>query len=68
MELQDEERIVLYYGEWALFEDVRYPWAENGKELYNLGKNMHSENEEYHDAFNLTCLVNIVDYIIQMPP
>lgn len=55
----DEERIVFYSGERTSFEDIKTLKVEKAKEVYILGEDMHTENEQDHDAYNMNCLEHI---------
>ena len=63
LDREDEKRVVFYYGDRALEEDVQDLHLEKAKEVYILGEDMHSENEEDHDAFNMSCLEHIAKYM-----
>ena len=58
----DEERIVFYSGERTSFEDIKALKLEKAIEVYILGEDMHSENEQDHDAYNMNCLEHIHKY------
>lgn len=58
-----EARIVYYHGERTSSDDIKRLRLEDAKEVYVLGEDMHYENEEDHDAFNMTCLEHISQYI-----
>ena len=63
LERSEEERVVFYYGDRALNEDVKTLHLEKAKEVYILGEDMHYENEEDHDAYNVSCLEHIARYM-----
>ena len=67
LEREDEDRVVFYYGDRALEEDIQYLRLEYAKEVYVLGEDMHSENEEDHDAYNMSCLEHIAQYMREHP-
>lgn len=56
---EDEKKIVYYHGERTSREDVERLRLKDAKVIYVLGEDMHSENEEDHDAFNMACLEHI---------
>lgn len=62
LDRDDEEKIVFYYGERTSSEDIADLRLEKAREVYILGEDMHSENEEDHDSFNMTCLELISQY------
>lgn len=62
LDREDEERIVFYYGERASSEDIADLKLEKAREVYILGEDMHSENEEDHDSFNMSCLELVSQY------
>ena len=57
-----EERVVFYFGERTLYEDIRNLNLEKAKEVYILGEEMDDEREQDHDSFNMTCLQLISRY------
>ena len=63
LERDEEDRVVFYYGDRNLGEDVNALHLENAKEVYILGEDMHFENEEDHDAYNISCLEHISKYM-----
>lgn len=65
LELNEEKRVVFYYGDRALNEDVKSLHLEKAKEVYILGEDMHYENEEDHDAYNVSCLEHIARYMYE---
>ena len=65
LELDEEKRVVFYYGDRALNEDVITLHLEKAKEVYILGEDMHYENEEDHDAYNISCLEHIAKYMCE---
>lgn len=62
LEKAEESKIVFYFGERTLYEDISNLKVENAKEVYILGENMEYENELDHDSFNMTCLELIAKY------
>jgi formylglycine-generating enzyme required for sulfatase activity len=58
----DEERIIFYNGERTSYEDIKALKLEKAVEVYILGENMQSENEQDHDAYNMNCLEHIHKY------
>ena len=62
LERKEEEKIVFYYGERTLYEDITDLHVEKAKEVYILGENIGYENEKDHDSFNMTCLELISKY------
>lgn len=67
LEREDEERVVFYYGDRALEEDIQDLHLEKAREVYILGEDMHNENEDDHDAFNMSCLEHISQYMQEHP-
>ncbi|MBQ7280962.1 MAG: SUMF1/EgtB/PvdO family nonheme iron enzyme [Bacteroidales bacterium] len=63
LERDDEKRVVFYYGDRALEEDVKALQLEKAREVYILGEDMRSENEQDHDAYNISCLEHISKYM-----
>ncbi len=63
LDREDEERIVFYSGERTSYEDIKALKLEKAIEVYILGEDMHSENEQDHDAYNMNCLEHIHKYI-----
>lgn len=63
LEKVEEKKVVFYYGDRALNEDVKSLHLEKAIEVYILGEDMHYENEEDHDAYNVACLEHIAKYI-----
>ena len=62
LDREDEERVVFYFGERTSNEDIGDLKLEKAREVYILGEDMHSENEEDHDSFNMSCLELISQY------
>lgn len=58
----DEERVVFYFGERTVYEDICDLRLENAREVYILGEDMESENEQDHDSYNMKCLELISQY------
>lgn len=58
----DEERVVFYFGERTVYEDICDLRLENAREVYILGEDMESENEQDHDSCNMKCLELISQY------
>lgn len=58
----DEERVVFYFGERTVYEDICDLRLENAREVYILGEDMESENEPDHDSYNMKCLELISQY------
>lgn len=63
LEKTEEGKVVFYFGDRALNEDVLTLHLEKAKEVYILGEDMHYENEEDHDAYNVSCLEHIARYM-----
>lgn len=63
MEDELEDRIVFYAGERTSAEDVAKLHLEKAIEVYILGEDMRFENEEDHDAFNMSCLEHVSQYM-----
>lgn len=63
LEKAEEGKIVFYFGDRALNEDVLTLHLEKAKEVYILGEDMRYENEEDHDAYNVSCLEHIARYM-----
>ena len=63
---EEEERVVFYYGERTLYEDIVDLSLQNAREVYILGENMGSENEQDHDSFNMKCLELISQYCMSI--
>lgn len=63
LEKAEEGKVVFYFGDRALNEDVITLHLEKAKEVYILGEDMHYENEEDHDAYNISCLEHIARYM-----
>lgn len=63
LERKDEGRVVFYYGDRALEEDVKDIRLERAREVYILGEDVYYENEEDHDAYNISCLEHIAAYM-----
>lgn len=59
---KEEDKVVFYYAERTSHEDIKILKLDKAVEIYVLGENIHFENEEDHDAFNITCLENISVY------
>lgn len=59
----EEERLVFYSGERTSWEDIKQLQIEKAIEVYVLGEDMHCENEEDHDAYNMSCVEQIGDYM-----
>lgn len=64
---EEEKRIVYYHGERTSNDDINNLRLKNAEEVYVLGEDMHYENEEDHDAFNMSCLEHIAKYIQNNP-
>lgn len=62
LDREDEERVVFYYGERTLYEDIVDLQLKNAREVYILGEDMGSENEQDHDSFNMKCLELVSQY------
>jgi len=58
----DEKRVVFYSGERTLYEDIKELHLERAKEVYILGEDMHYDDEQDHDSYNMTCLELISKY------
>lgn len=63
LERNDEERVVFYYGDRTLDEDINDLRLENAWEVYILGEDLHTEDEQDHDAYNVACLELISKYM-----
>lgn len=64
---EEEEKIVFYSGERTSYEDIESLRIEKAVEVYVLGEDMDTENEQDHDAFNMTCLEHIASYMNSVP-
>jgi len=63
LDKDEEKRVVYYHGERTSSDDIETLRLKAAKEVYVLGEDMHYENEEDHDAFNMTCLEHISRYV-----
>lgn len=62
LESKDEKRVVFYFGERTLYEDIKALHVEKAREVYILGEDMELDSEQDHDSFNMTCLQLISSY------
>lgn len=67
LDRSDSEKLVFYFGERTLDEDVHKLRIDKAREVYILGEDMHSVNEDDHDSFNMTCLEIISNYMKGFP-
>ena len=67
MNKTDEERIVFYFGDRTLYEDIKDLRVERAKEVYILGEDMNDKDEQDHDSFNMKCLELISQYCEKLP-
>lgn len=58
-----EDRIVFYAGERTSAEDLAKLQLEKAIEIYVLGESVNEPYEKDHDAFNISCLEHISQYI-----
>lgn len=58
-----EDRIVFYAGERTSAEDLEKLQLEKAEEIYVLGESVNDPYEKDHDAFNMSCLEHISQYI-----
>lgn len=63
LERDDEERVVFYYGDRTIDEDINDIKLEKAEEVYILGEEATAENEQDHDAYNVACLELIAEYM-----
>ena len=62
LDKNEEDRLVFYFAERTSREDIEALHLEKAKEIYILGEDVHADNEEDHDVFNISCLENISEY------
>ena len=62
LESDYEKRVVFYFGERTLYEDIKTLQLEKAKEVYILGEDMELDSEQDHDSFNMTCLQMVSRY------
>ena len=62
LDKSEEDRLVFYFAERTSREDIEALHLEKAKEIYILGEDVHADNEEDHDVFNISCLENISEY------
>ena len=61
---EEEKKLVFYYGNRALYEDIETLRLERAyPEVYILGEDLAFENEGDHDSYNITCLEHIKQYV-----
>lgn len=58
----EEKKVVFYYAERTSREDIEDLHLNKAKEIFVLGENIHENNEEDHDAYNIACLEHISRY------
>lgn len=66
---EDEQRVIVYYGEQNSADDIADLHLECAKEVFILGDSV--EDEAYktnHDALNMSCLQIISDQLSKRPP
>lgn len=56
LDKKEERRVVFYAGERTSSEDIKALEIHKATEVFILGEDMQSENEQDHDAFNINCL------------
>ena len=62
LDKSEEDKLVFYFAERTSREDIEALHLEKAKEIYILGEDVHADNEEDHDVFNISCLENISEY------
>lgn len=62
LDRDDEERVVFYFGERTVYEDICDLHLENTREVYILGEEMDNGKEQDHDSYNMKCLELISQY------
>lgn len=60
---EEEKKIVFYYAERTSREDIEELHLEKARDIFILGEDVYSDNEEDHDIFNISCLENISEYL-----
>lgn len=66
---EEQERIVIYYGNRTSREDIEELHIEKAIEVYILGEETRVDDmESYHDTMNMECLQVIRDYVAQVAP
>ena len=66
---QDEQRVVLYYGEQNSADDIADLHLECASEVFILGDSVEDESyKTNHDALNMQCLRIIADHLSQITP
>lgn len=66
---QDEQRVVLYYGEQNSADDIADLHLECASEVFILGDSVEDESyKTNHDALNMQCLRIIADQLSQITP
>ncbi len=63
----DEEKVVFYFGDRVIYEDIKDLGLERAKEVYILGEDMSDKAEQDHDSYNMKCLELISHYCENMP-
>lgn len=63
LDKSEENRLVFYFAERTSREDIEALHLEKAKEIYILGEDVHVDNEEDHDAYNIDCLELISKYM-----
>lgn len=63
LDKKEEERLVFYYAERTSREDIEALNLEKAREVYILGEDIDTVNEEDHDVFNISCLENVSEYL-----
>lgn len=62
LEESEANSVIFYHGERTSKTDVENLRLKDAANIFILGEGMNDENEEDHDAFNMTCLELISDY------
>ena len=63
----DEEKVVFYFGDRTIYEDIKDLELERAKEVYILGEDMSDKDEQDHDSYSMKCLELISRYCEKLP-
>lgn len=64
LDRNEERHVVMYYAERTSNEDIIALHLEKALEIFVLGEDMNTDNEEDHDAFNINCLEHVSKYLM----
>ena len=61
---EQQERVIIYYGNRISRKDIEELYIEKAKEVYILGEDTRTDDmESYHDTMNMECLRLVCEYM-----